>query len=560
MLDGQVDYSKLTAEQLFDVVRNIDAVRYPANFANLKAALEARGYVVTEDGGRAVVARDPTAPPATEAPVLDVAARFSPGRGPLAWIEPVRNDYHLIGTGHVLVGSHYVRVRGRRLQLALGLPVEREFELHKQHITDVEHGSNMVRFVYREPGAKPKALTFWVENAAVAAELAGHLPAERAADFQPLLPVQVEFEERLLQRTPIAWLTTTLVVLNIAVFLVTLFAGANLFKPSGAAYAEWGSNFGPYTTSGEWWRLLTSMFLHFGIVHLLFNAWALAAIGPLIERLLGSARFALLYLVAGVAASLASISWQPLVNSAGASGAIFGLYGTLLAVLLRGRQFMPGAIIMPMRKFTLIFVSYALLLGFFAKGIDNAAHVGGLIAGFMLGLLLARPARTTDSQPVDDASMFAMAAGASMLILVIGLAAAQHRAGSLQGDGRYVQTQRWLARMEHKAMTREDELWEMAKNNELNDDEFADAMDASVLPIWREAERRLANIELEAGSRLASKLEYLRQLATMRRRAYELCVRGARLHDRKILDKCVQELRSGDQWVEAETRRLKGQD
>ena len=112
-----------------------------------------------------------------------------------------------------------------------------------------------------------------------------------------------------------------------------LFAGADLMNPNPAIHIRFGSNFGPLTWTGEEWRLLTSAFLHFGIIHIALNMYALYQGGALVERLFGSTRFALIYLLSALAGSVASGWWDPLRNSAGASGAIFGVYGALLAFL-----------------------------------------------------------------------------------------------------------------------------------------------------------------------------------------------------------------------------------
>jgi rhomboid protease GluP len=562
MLDGQVDYSVLRDEELLDVLRNIDAARFPLNYANLKVALTARGFAVAQAEGAPtrVSVEDPAL---TEGGIHRVEARFSPGRGLLAWLDPPRNDYRLVGAGLVFIGTHVVRVRARRLAFVIGLAFEQDLEFKKESITDVEHGGGMVRFVYREPGAKPRALSFWVQGGTTAEDVASRLPVARSAEFQPLLPSQIEFEAETHRRAPVTWVTLALVTLNLLAFVATLLGGAGLLKPSGSTYIEWGSNFGPYATSGDWWRLLTSNFLHLGLFHLLFNMWALAATGTLIERLLGSVRFAFVYVVAAIGSSFASLLWNPEVNSVGASGAIFGLYGVLLAVLRRGPRFVPGSIIVPMRNFTLIFVVVMLAAGLPTDGIDNAAHVGGLVAGFIVGLLIARPLsvtatrpRATDTVAFDDTTMFAVAAGVAALLLMAAMIATQQRARSLQGEALYYQTQRWLERAEAIAVERHEQIRQQLKADTLDDDTYADAIESSVLPTWVEAEKRLARVQMAAESPVHGRLQYLRAFAGSRRGAFELCVRAARLHDVEMGRACARQLEAGDQLVEEEKKRV----
>ena len=161
--------------------------------------------------------------------------------------------------------------------------------------------------------------------------------------------------------------------------------------PSGADLIPWGSNYALKTLGGEWWRLFTSMYLHFGLLHLLFNMWALGSMGPLVERLIGSARFLLLYLFAGLCGSIASLLWNPVVNSVGASGAIFGVLGALLAFMVNPKTQIPATVGTAQRNSALTFIAYNLLNGVTHHGIDNACHVGGLVGGFAMGWLLARP-------------------------------------------------------------------------------------------------------------------------------------------------------------------------
>ena len=157
---------------------------------------------------------------------------------------------------------------------------------------------------------------------------------------------------------------------------------------------RWRSNFGPATLEGQWWRLFTATFLHFGLVHLLFNMLGLWSLGSLTERLFGWRSFLIIYLASGLCASLASLWWHPLLNSAGASGAIFGVLGALLAFMVNPRTRIAPHIAKAQRNSALIFIAYNLLNGATHVGIDNAAHVGGLLAGFMLGWALALPLDT----------------------------------------------------------------------------------------------------------------------------------------------------------------------
>ena len=154
-----------------------------------------------------------------------------------------------------------------------------------------------------------------------------------------------------------------------------------------------GANFAPLVLEhGQWWRLLTSMFLHIGMFHLLLNGFALFQLGTLYEAWTGSARFTVVYFVAGLAGSLAStlfygFSGGDPVISAGASGAIFGLLGALIALLLRRRdRLMPRA--RSLLQQLAMWAGLNILLGFTGMSLDNAAHLGGFVSGLALGFVM----------------------------------------------------------------------------------------------------------------------------------------------------------------------------
>ncbi len=178
------------------------------------------------------------------------------------------------------------------------------------------------------------------------------------------------------------FITPIIIDINIVVFILMVISGVNIFQPTIDSLLHWGANLRALTLEGQWWRLVTNCFLHIGVFHLLLNMYALLYIGLLLEPHLGRVRFASAYILTGIAASVASLMWHPLTVSAGASGAIFGMYGLFLAMLTTN-------LIEPSARRALltsivVFVGYNLLNGM-KGGIDNAAHIGGLISGLAIG-------------------------------------------------------------------------------------------------------------------------------------------------------------------------------
>src|SRR5688572_21918712 len=199
-----------------------------------------------------------------------------------------------------------------------------------------------------------------------------------------------EFARALIEATPTVWATVSLVAIDVAVFALMALLGVSIFSPSIEDLLRFGADHGPSTASGQWWRLLTAAFVHIGLVHLLLNMWCLWQGGQLAERFYGHAAYLALYLASAIGGSLTSLAWNPSIVSAGASGAIFGVYGGLLAVVVLHRRVIPAAIFEDLKKSTVAFVAYNVLYGFAMPGIDNAAHLGGLATGFLAGICLRR--------------------------------------------------------------------------------------------------------------------------------------------------------------------------
>ncbi len=185
--------------------------------------------------------------------------------------------------------------------------------------------------------------------------------------------------------------TTVLIGLNILVFLAMAVSGVSLTESTVLQLVHWGADYAPLTLSGQWWRLLTACFLHIGIIHIGFNMYVLYQVGPFTERLFGGPRYLAVYLIAGIGGNILGLFLHPNIVSAGASGAIFGVYGGLLAFLLRQRAVIRPEAAKSVGKSALIFLGYNLVYGVISPNTDLTAHIAGLFTGFIVGFALATP-------------------------------------------------------------------------------------------------------------------------------------------------------------------------
>jgi len=184
-------------------------------------------------------------------------------------------------------------------------------------------------------------------------------------------------------------LTYILVGINVAVFLLMTITGVSLVSPTTTQLVKWGADWGPLTLGKEPWRLLTSNYVHIGIIHIGFNMWCLLSLGTLAGRVFEKWTYLLIYTATGIAGSLASLWWHPTVVGAGASGAIFGIAGALITALYLGKLSVPKEVVRANMRSLLIFAGYNLFLGL-RSGADNAAHIGGLVSGLALGAFLSQ--------------------------------------------------------------------------------------------------------------------------------------------------------------------------
>lgn len=196
-----------------------------------------------------------------------------------------------------------------------------------------------------------------------------------------------------------AFFTPTLIGINVAIYLlITLAAGGDRWQAliSGAdvyTLLAFGAQNGELLKNGEWFRLITPAFVHIGLLHLAMNSYALWSVGMLVEKLYGSARFLAIYLLTAAGGSLASfinhsIKHDDFGASAGASGAIFGLFGVVAVFSYKYRGELPEQFLKNLKSGVLPAIAINLVIGFSIKYVDNAAHIGGLLTGALLAFLI----------------------------------------------------------------------------------------------------------------------------------------------------------------------------
>jgi rhomboid protease GluP len=342
----------------------------------------------------------------------------------------------------------------------------------------------------------------------------------------PVMP-EVAFQKALLALTPKVYVAHALIAVNALIFVAMVMSGVGLMSPASESLISWGANYGPRTTGGEWWRLFTCMFLHAGIIHVGMNMLVLHNIGPFVERLTGNAGFLILYVFAGLAGSVLSIAWQPYVLSVGASGAVFGMYGALIGFLVRRRGSIPREVLADLQKSAIAFLGYNLIFGLTQKGIDMAAHLGGVIGGFAGGYWLSHPL---------DASGASGRLRRNALLAVVGLALI---AGLTQVLPHGTDVQAVLKRFdvtEARLIDLVNDKVQKVQEGVFTGPELATTLETQVLPEWH-----AARIELEGMKRVPPEsAKVVTQLATymkLREEGWTLMAQGLRADDLPTMEK-----------------------
>lgn len=337
--------------------------------------------------------------------------------------------------------------------------------------------------------------------------------------------------DRLLARSPRIPATGALIGLNLLVFATMLWNGAGLWHSDNGVQLDWGANFGPATKDGEWWRLGSALFLHFGLFHLGMNMLSLWDGGRLVERMFGTGRFLLIYFASGLAGNLLSLIAQgDRAVSGGASGAIFGVYGAFMGFVWLYRNSLRRSEFKRLFWGAAIFSAITIVLGLQVTGIDNAAHVGGLLGGILAGLALTR---SLDSAPRPSPVGQHLAGGAYVLILVLLIVnipapryrwseevRAQEEISAFLGEDARISA-RWGA------------ILGRARDEGASFDQLAGQIESQIADQYDDSFEQLARVHLGAAAPSAPTLAALREYAELRRDASRALVEGLRSQDQK---------------------------
>jgi membrane associated rhomboid family serine protease len=441
---------------------------------------------------------DATAPDATASdatascvPASDAAGagRFTRSDGVRGWVQAKRRRSAFYGPGKISVDSDAVVVNGwRRTWLGVGYPAE--YRIPLEQVRNVTLEKAHLEFEWKKPYRLTHRLQFDLESATAASAVAEKLPDTKTQGFQKNWGEIREFNARLRALGTRVRVTPALVAVNLLVYLGLVIVSRRLGGFDVPLLLKWGANFGPFAVNGQWWRIVTALFLHLNLAHVLLNMWALWNVGRLTERLYGSWTFACLYFASGVLANLASIAWDPSHTSVGASGAIFGIFGAFLAFLARPSQSVPRRIVRAHWISTLAFVAFSLINGFMQTGIDNAAHVGGVIAGFVLGWMLVRPLSVEHRRAFPFRQTLAAIAATSATIFL----AAWHVVGfgaQLTPPEQYFRDHAWFLSGETANVRRWQQLAVQASTGAISEAELGRQFDADIVPFWKSADSRL---------------------------------------------------------------------
>jgi len=489
--DGAIDFAGYSYEQLNELRYTLNQTAFPLNYAHLVAELERRAAQAPANE----LSRTEWS---AEAPPQTLGIRFTPHRGVRGWLEAKARRVPLYGEGFLEVRPQEIVLAGWQRNW-LGVAHRTELFIPLQAITDVIQGDggpsenrregDWIRFRYETALGRYGVVEFQTASTEQASALLHALPKARSDGYERWTAVR-EFHARLREAGGDPWITPTLVTANLVVFVAIALVLRRVDFTSAPELILWGANFAPVTLHGQWWRLLSALFLHANIAHVLSNMWALWNVGRLTERLYGGWVFVFLYFACGVLSGLASIVWDPSRATMGASGAIFGICAALIVFAVHPRRQIAIHVPPALWISTLIFTVYNLIAGFFSPSIDNAAHVGGVISGLVLGACLSRPL-TAEARRRFPLGRVALAATVAAVGVIAALWQATGFGSQLTGPERYFRDHAWYVNGEVESLRKWAEIAFAGSSGQLSETAVGERFEREIVPFWTSAQKRL---------------------------------------------------------------------
>lgn len=311
------------------------------------------------------------------------------------------------GSGSLLIESDHLRINGS----AAGRPVDLRVPRAAVRAASLKQQRRISLQIDRSIGVAGK-LTWLDTDPKTADRLFAWLPDAVTAD--PSI-IGRWYEDQLGPYRRRAWLSYLLAALLICVFVWQAISSGHWNSIPIPKLVEQGGNLAPLTLDGEPWRLLTAALLHAGIDHLFGNLIALLIVAPYLERVFGRGGLLGLFVAAAIIGSLVDLWLNFRIVCVGASGAVFALYGAVLAYALRRRGQLPMRSIYTILISASIYIIWQIKAGFDSAGTNNAVHIAGAISGFVLGMLIAPPLQH------DWRELRQLVAGSALLALVLAL-------------------------------------------------------------------------------------------------------------------------------------------
>jgi membrane associated rhomboid family serine protease len=353
------------------------------------------------------------------------------------------------------------------------------------------------------------------------------------------------------------YMTQGLIALNVLVFVAGLVLSQVqnplvrienvLIGNSGALLHQTGSLAGLDLLKGQWWRLLTCCFVHFGLLHLGVNMYSLYVIGPLLERMWGHVRFLILYLLAGLGGSCLAMILRPVSNLAGASGALWGVLGSMVVWVLLNRRFLPGPLASNWLRQLLIVFVLNVFITFAVSNISKEAHFGGGAVGALVGVFLVW--QRFGSRPLR---WLAVAGLIATPLLCLG---ALHEARRFNVQWEQLELERYylprVARLESDAVQglKEADVDRLLAQNAQRRDPAA--VDKAVAALAR------ARAGLEGAQRLLRQSGPYRDPDVVEARQARLDYLAAQI---RLFELAERELRDGEKWTEKDEQEIREQE